>query len=78
MTEIEAYVPAEDILEKISKQDVFFMFPSATMLSLDKIKCKVYVFKFSALQNNKRYLESYEQAAMTIRNNGVDYEEVIL
>ena len=45
--EIEPYIAAEDIISLADKQDMIFMYPSATMLGIHDITKKIYILTFS-------------------------------
>ena len=76
--EIEPYIAAEDIISLADKQDMIFMYPSATMLGIHDITKKIYILKFSVLFNTKLYVQGYEKALDAVKNAGVDFTEIIL
>lgn len=74
--EIEPYIPAEDIISLSDKQDLIFMYPSASMLEMNGILNRSYVLKFNELSNTKMYVKGYERAIAAVRTAGIDFTEI--
>lgn len=66
ITEINAMIPAERLLSKITTQDVYFMFASSTMQSLQKEHENVKFFVFKDLLNSQFYRNRIDRCVSEI------------
>ena len=71
--EYNPMVPGEDIVDKIQKQEVYFMYPSTLLLrfeTLGKKKNHIHLFHFRILQRNLVYQNGYERTLQEIGKDG--------
>lgn len=79
VTEMNPMIPAENIVDIIDHQDIYFMFPSTTIAELSGKGKKVTIIKFKELAGGGYYKQRFTETSKILENEyniAVAYEEI--
>lgn len=71
--EYDSMIPGEDFVDRMGKQEIYFMYPSTLLLSFTKnrqLGGKIHVFHFMELQKNAQYRNLFEKSLQEVVQNG--------